>query len=88
MIQRCTNPRRKKYPNYGARGITVCEYWKNSFAAFLSDVGRRPTPRHSIDRINNDGNYEPGNVRWALPVEQAHNRRKRRERRSPNHATP
>jgi hypothetical protein len=74
MIQRCTNPNNNRYARYGQRGIKVCDRWKNSFENFLSDVGPRPSARHSIDRINNDGNYEPGNVRWATAVEQARHR--------------
>jgi hypothetical protein len=78
MVARCTNPRHEKYPLYGARGITVCQRWRNDFAAFLADMGERPSPKQSLDRIDNSGNYEPGNVRWATPVEQARNRRPRR----------
>lgn len=75
MIQRCENPNVKAFSRYGGRGITVCEAWRNSFEAFLADVGRRPSARHSIDRYpNNDGNYEPGNVRWATPPEQMLNK--------------
>lgn len=65
MQQRCYNPKRRGYDNYGGRGITVCDEWLASFEAFFRDVGPRPSPEHSIDRINSDGNYEPGNVRWA-----------------------
>src|SRR5215204_588492 len=62
MRQRCLNPRSPQYDRYGGRGITVCERW-NSFVPFLADVGFRPSPVHSLDRIDNDGNYEPGNIR-------------------------
>ena len=82
MNQRCSNPHNPKFPAYGGRGIKVCEAWVHSFAAFLADVGDRPSPGMSIDRINNDGNYEPGNVRWSDPTQQARNRR---ERKSENH---
>lgn len=75
MIQRCTNPNFRHWKYYGGRGIVVCEQWRNDYSAFLLAVGRRPTPQHSIDRINNDGNYEPGNVRWATKSQQAFNRR-------------
>lgn len=75
MLGRCLNPRNKNYPNYGERGITVCERWL-SFANFRHDVGDRPTPAHSFDRINPDGNYSPGNCRWATMEVQIKNRRK------------
>lgn len=81
MIARCENPRNPKYRDYGDRGITVCERWRRSFPEFLADMGSKPSPVHSLDRINNDGNYEPGNVRWATPVEQRHNRRPSTSRR-------
>lgn len=77
MIQRCTNPRRAKFKEYGARGITVCDRWLKSFSNFLDDVGPRPSPSHSLDRFpNNDGHYEPGNVRWATAQQQALNQRR------------
>lgn len=75
MIQRCHNPRNQAFHNYGGRGISVCQDWRDSFEAFYSHVGPRPKG-HSIDRIDNDGNYEPGNVRWATRSQQSQNRRK------------
>lgn len=75
IIQRCTNTTRPAYSNYGGRGITVCERWKKSFEDFLADVGERPSLGHSLDRIDNDGNYEAGNVRWATRTQQMRNAR-------------
>lgn len=75
MIQRCTNPKAMFWENYGGRGIRVCDRWRNSFAHFLEDMGNRPDG-HSIDRINNDGNYEPSNCRWATTGEQLRNTRR------------
>ena len=78
MKARCARVRLRDYPNYGGRGITVCERWRHDFAAFLADMGPRPTPDHSVDRRDNDGNYEPGNCRWATRVEQGRNKRSNR----------
>lgn len=77
MIQRCENPNAVEFHNYGGRGVNVCSKWRNSYAAFLKDVGRRPSDNHSLDRWpDKDGNYEPGNVRWATPMEQMRNTRR------------
>jgi hypothetical protein len=76
MKTRCSNPRNPAFMDYGGRGIEVCPRWEVSFEAFLADMGPRTSPAHSIDRKNNDGNYEPGNCRWATASEQARNRRR------------
>ncbi len=76
MIQRCTNPTNPRFYCYGARGITVCSRWF-SFENFIADVGGRPSAYFSIDRIDNNGNYEPDNVRWATSEQQLSTRRPR-----------
>jgi hypothetical protein len=75
MIKRCTNPNTKAYNDYGGRGIKVADRWRHDFGAFLEDVGKRPSSSYSLDRYpNNDGNYEPGNTRWATKKQQAASR--------------
>lgn len=78
--RRCYNPNQPAYKNYGGRGITMCDRWRNSYQAFVEDMGPKPSPKHSIDRINNDGNYEPGNCRWATAREQNLNQRRSKKR--------
>jgi hypothetical protein len=75
MKDRCTRASHHAWDNYGGRGIQVCQRWLNSFEAFLADVGERPSLELSLDRIDNDGHYEPGNVRWATALQQRHNQR-------------
>lgn len=77
MKNRCCNPKDQAFKNYGGRGIAVCERWSESFEAFYSDVGSRPSPLHSLDRFpDQDGDYKPGNVRWATQTEQCRNTRR------------
>jgi hypothetical protein len=83
MRQRCSNPKDEKYPSYGGRGITVCERWQD-FKYFVSDMGPKPGPGYTLERADNDGNYDPFNCVWATYVQQAANRhpRKSPERKS------
>ena len=78
MRARCYNEKNPTYQRYGARGVRVCPEWRENFLNFLRDMGRRPSPDHSLDRINNNGNYEPGNCKWSTRQEQCRNRRSSR----------
>jgi hypothetical protein len=75
MIQRCENRKCKNYVDYGGRGIRVCEEWRKDFLSFLAYIGPRPSNLHTVDRIDNNGNYEPGNVKWSTRREQNRNKR-------------
>lgn len=84
MKTRCHYPKNINFPDYGGRGISVCDEWRSSFVAFYDYVSQLPhfgASGYTLDRINNNGNYEPGNVRWATSVEQRHNRRNGCEKR-------
>lgn len=80
VIQRCTNKNHKSYPFYGGRGIFIAAEWRRDFTAFYRAIGPKPSPTHTIDRINNALSYVPGNIRWATSLEQSHNRRSPRGR--------
>lgn len=75
MIDRCLHPKSQDYKNYGARGITVCERWQESVNNFIADMGLRPGDGYSLERKNNNGNYEPSNCKWGTKLEQGRNRR-------------
>src|SRR5712664_134834 len=77
MMRRCYDPADKSYKNYGARGIRVCRRW-HKFVNFVADIGQRPSTAHSIERIDNDGGYNPKNFKWATSIEQNRNRRSNR----------
>lgn len=78
MNQRCANPEHQAYASYGGRGIKVCKRWRNSFPNFLEDMGPRPGKGYSLDRVDNDGDYEPANCRWTTQLDQMNNRRMNR----------
>ena len=78
MKERCLNPNKANFARYGGRGIKICSKWINNFPAFLRDMGRKPSPQHTLDRVDTLGDYEPNNCRWATPKEQANNRRNSR----------
>lgn len=75
MLRRCYNPKDNRYYSHGGRGIEVCDRWRYSYQNFLDDMGRAPSKNHSLDRENNDGNYEPSNCKWSTVEEQNNNRR-------------
>ena len=75
---RCFNPNNPRYSDWGGRGIAVCDRWKNSFENFLADMGTKPSPKHSLDRIDNDGDYSDENCKWSTKAEQDNNRRSNR----------
>lgn len=78
--QRCTNKKNQSYKRYGGRGIQMCGRWVNSFINFYKDMGKRPSRKYSLERMNNDGNYEPSNCKWATSTEQNNNKSNNRKR--------
>ena len=74
MRNRCLHPSQEWYHRYGGRGITICERWLNSFDNFIADMGKKPSPKYTLERIDNDGNYEPNNCKWATMAENMKNR--------------
>ena len=82
MIERCTNPNHEYYNDYGNRNITICERWRNSFESFLEDMGPKPSFIHTLERIDNNGNYEPGNCKWGTKMEQSRNQRLRKDNKT------
>jgi hypothetical protein len=85
MLKRCHNENDTAWHNYGGRGIVVCAAWRESYAQFLADVGRKPSAGLTLDRIDVDGNYEPSNVRWADATTQANNTRRQKDPSWPLH---
>lgn len=75
MLRRCHSPQDSRYKDYGARGIFVCEEWRQDFKAFYDHIGPRPGDEYSVERIRNNEGYKPGNVKWATPIEQNNNKR-------------
>ena len=75
MIQRCSNPKNQRFADYGGRGVLVCDRWLESFENFLSDMGFKPTPKHTLDRVDNNKGYSPENCRWADPKTQMNNKK-------------
>jgi hypothetical protein len=88
MKQRCLNPNTAGFEHWGGRGIKVCDRWLDSFENFLADMGRKPSPKHSMDRIDNDGDYEPSNCRWATKLEQRLNQRPQKLNSRPGISCP
>lgn len=82
MLQRCRNPNAPGYKYYGGRGIEVCDDWVDSFESFMSDMGLKPTPKHTIERVDNDAGYSAANCKWATMAEQSINKRRHRNNKS------